>query len=319
MTKDAPGNELVCLQCKQPLTVDQSGAACGDCNTQYKRVNGVIDFWPEKMEETTAANYDYYQETAGHYDSDIAAKEIFNQNAQQRISGILARISRETGGQRLVDLGCGTGNVLNASDGLFKIRHGFDISFNMLAISQKKGFNVFRANVEKLPVPDNSADAVTAFSVLHHLKEQENFFKEAYRILKPGGYLYTDNDPHSLPNRIVRKNFLYRIARNIYQGVFGNKEKTMKDLNVNEETRKKAEYHHNYTDGFTPSLISDALEDTGFSRIDVIPHGNPRSLEKNSFARCPWYFKMYMLLVGLLGFKWSYKKTAPQILILAKK
>jgi SAM-dependent methyltransferase len=41
-----------------------------------------------------------------------------------------------------------------------------------------------------LPIPDATADAVLALSVLEHLREPRQMLGEAFRILKPGGFLY---------------------------------------------------------------------------------------------------------------------------------
>jgi len=49
---------------------------------------------------------------------------------------------------------------------------------------------IIHANLnEHIPVPDNTADTVVSFSVLEHLSEPQTAIREAYRILKPGGYM----------------------------------------------------------------------------------------------------------------------------------
>lgn len=43
---------------------------------------------------------------------------------------------------------------------------------------------------EPFPYPDNSFDYVVGIEVLEHVNDHENFFKEALRVLKPGGHFY---------------------------------------------------------------------------------------------------------------------------------
>lgn len=46
-----------------------------------------------------------------------------------------------------------------------------------------------RGNACALPLPDQSFDVVLAVECIFHFPDREQFFKEAFRVLKPGGYL----------------------------------------------------------------------------------------------------------------------------------
>lgn len=43
-------------------------------------------------------------------------------------------------------------------------------------------------DIHKLPLEDNSVDAIICFAVLEHVEEPQKAVKEIYRVLKPGGF-----------------------------------------------------------------------------------------------------------------------------------
>ncbi|MDD5342447.1 MAG: methyltransferase domain-containing protein [Patescibacteria group bacterium] len=91
---------------------------------------------------------------------------------------------------QILDLGCGTGinfEILQK----FGIVKGIDSSPAALEFCKKRGFaNVELADVEKLELPDNTYDLVTAFDLLEHLGNDEAVLRRIYRILKPGGLVF---------------------------------------------------------------------------------------------------------------------------------
>ncbi len=95
---------------------------------------------------------------------------------------------------RLLDIGCGWGNILLNLSLAGKVRcpHGIDISQGMLdecyKNARKLGIDVtlMRGDAERLPYQDNCFDMVIGHGFLHHVPDYIAVFKEVYRVLKPG-------------------------------------------------------------------------------------------------------------------------------------
>jgi SAM-dependent methyltransferase len=81
------------------------------------------------------------------------------------------------------------------------------------------GLAILPGPLEKAGFPDNDFDAVTAFYVVEHLCRPMDFFRECYRILKPGGVLLL-RYPHTTPiKNLLRflgvKNRLYDLPAHL--------------------------------------------------------------------------------------------------------
>lgn len=100
------------------------------------------------------------------------------------------------------DLGCGTGLSMYMLDSKWpsiQEVHGIDMSIYKLAVcEEKKGlmpesksqkFILHHGPAESTPVESNTQDIVSLCLVAHESPKEvtENFFAEAYRLLKPGG------------------------------------------------------------------------------------------------------------------------------------
>jgi 2-polyprenyl-3-methyl-5-hydroxy-6-metoxy-1,4-benzoquinol methylase len=96
-------------------------------------------------------------------------------------------VKRHIGSQKAVcDLGCGKeGIFLRKISGIIKSGVGFDMEVN----ERQEGNIVIReANLDNgVPLDDNSQDCVTSLAVIEHIDRHEDFAREIFRILKPGG------------------------------------------------------------------------------------------------------------------------------------
>ena len=148
-------------------------------------------------------------EAAARYFSDNAARWQQLRTLYVREEDVEAAMLTLAGSRPirlLVDLGTGTGSVLQSFAGRAAQAIGIDTSREMLAIARAnmdqagaRHIQVRHGDIYALPFADGSADTVTIHQVLHYLDDPGRALNEAARILKPGGrLLIADFAPHDL-------------------------------------------------------------------------------------------------------------------------
>jgi ubiquinone/menaquinone biosynthesis C-methylase UbiE len=97
---------------------------------------------------------------------------------------------------RLLDIGTGTGRVLELLGTRAQEAVGVDASTAMLALARARLARaglahcaVRQADMYRLPLPDRSFDAVVLQMVLHHAERPDAALAEAARVLRPAGRL----------------------------------------------------------------------------------------------------------------------------------
>jgi SAM-dependent methyltransferase len=97
----------------------------------------------------------------------------------------------------VLDVGCGTGNYAKALAALTACQiSGVEPSREMLRAARESAIwnTLVHGSAEQLPVPDHSVDLVMSTDVIHHVGDRPAYFREAARVLKPGGRLVTVTD-----------------------------------------------------------------------------------------------------------------------------
>jgi ubiquinone/menaquinone biosynthesis C-methylase UbiE len=169
--------------------------------------SGVVPsvLYDEEYFLSVCEGYDTFKTSEGAYLSGRLA-EAFS------VAGIAA-------GMRVLDVGCGRGEVLRSTLHLGAHAYGIDYADVAVRISKQVAdatdtgelsMEVTQASALFLPYPDNVFDRVLLLDIVEHLypDELETAYHEVWRVLKPGGRIII----HTAPN-VWYDRFAYPLVR----------------------------------------------------------------------------------------------------------
>jgi ubiquinone/menaquinone biosynthesis C-methylase UbiE len=107
------------------------------------------------------------------------------------ISSLIADRHARDGSLRILDIGCGTGAMLDELAPFGSVT-GADFAVEALSFCRQRSdkYPLTRADARRLPFASNSFDIVTAMDIIEHIDNDKAASSEIFRVLKPGGRVY---------------------------------------------------------------------------------------------------------------------------------
>jgi SAM-dependent methyltransferase len=197
----------------------------------------------------------------------------------QKVEDKLKPVIEATNAKRLLDLGCGTGFMINIAKKYVQEIHGVDVTQAMMDKVDKSGnatIVLHNHDTGSFPVEEGSFDVVTGYSFLHHLYDVLPTLQTAYKALRTGGQFYADLDPNYYfwegVNQLDRNGQYDGIVKREIEMVTYKDEDIEKNFGVDKDVFNQAEFGKNIKGGFREEELVAALKKIGFTDVQFFYH-----------------------------------------------
>lgn len=194
------------------------------------------------------------------------------------------KLANLTAGMRVVDIGCGRGEIILQCAQRGSYAWGIDYAFPALELANEaiqettnrelnKFLSIQQANALNLPFENGSIDIVFMLDVVEHLVPDElnQAFSEIKRILKPGGKLII----HTMPNL-----WYYHFGYPVYRFL-----QRLRGEFLPADPRRRWTYSHVHVNEQTPRSLKKSLTASGFQTRVWLQSTVSYEYEKNRFVR----------------------------------
>ncbi|MBI3798672.1 MAG: methyltransferase domain-containing protein [Deltaproteobacteria bacterium] len=272
---------LCCPKCAGNLEVNSDIIQCLNCRQSYQVSDNIpLLFWPNEWDpaqkDVTDIVRNFYEKTPFPNYDDLDNAGSLIQKARQ---GVFAKLLDEQipFGTRVLECGCGTGQLSNFLSIADRTVMGTDICLNSLKLGQDfkernqlKRVHFLQMNLFRPVFKSETFDLVICNGVLHHTSDPFGGYKGIARLVKPNGYIIIGL--YHQWGRILTD--IRRIIFNLTQDRFRSLDPRLRGKNLG-ETRKNTwfadQYKHPHESKHTIREVLDWFKESGFNFVKSIP------------------------------------------------
>jgi SAM-dependent methyltransferase len=276
---------LCCPGCGADVTIHESGLACGGCDGWFSLEEEIPRlYWPEDrlpgQNDLTEQIRAFYEETPfPDYDDFDSAATLVSKARQGRFARLLDE--QVPPGARIIECGCGTGQLSNFLSLSNRTVFGTDLCLNSLRLGRRfasrhgiDGVIFAQMNLFRPAFRPGSFDLVISNGVLMTTVDPFEGFRSISRLVRPGGYILIGL--YHRYGRLVTdaRRVLFRLSGDRFQWL----DPVLRSA-AHSDARKRSwfadQYKHPHEMKHTIGNVLGWFRETGFEFVKSIPHSKP--------------------------------------------
>lgn len=320
-----------CPNCGGDLTFNNKIFSCIKCDHTYPVVDGIPTLfcpneWGASKEDVTEKIKSFYEKTPfPDYDEFDSAASLISKAKK----GLFAKLLNEQipFGSRIIECGCGTGQLSNFLSIANRTVIGADMCMNSLRMANefKEKIDLERAhfcqmNLFRPPFKPESFDLVISNGVLHHTSDPFLAFKSISKLVKPNGYILV-----GLYHRYGRlATDIRRVIFNMTYNKFKFLDRHATDKDISQAKRDSwfnDQYKNPHESKHTVGEVLRWLDATNFTFVNSIP----KTVPFEGFDETEQLFKpgklgsLFERFIVNIGMAFSGHREGGFFIIIAKK
>lgn len=277
---------FACPSCRSDLAIDGGKIACTQCPAVFVTDGNIpLMYIPNNWsgrEDVTEKVKAFYEETPfPNYELLETSADLVQKANKSYFANILNQ--QIPFGARVIEIGCGTGQMANYLGIVNRNVFGTDLCLNSLKLAESfrnrndlKHVGFYQMNLFRPIFKEEQFHLVISNGVLHHTSDPLGGFKAISKLVKKGGYIAIGL--YNTYGRLVTdaRRILFDLTRDRFKSL----DARLKDGTVSEERRMtwfKDQYKNPHESKHTIGEVLKWFEQTGFKFVYGIP--NPVAFE----------------------------------------